>query len=302
MSAELVDINQEFELGNMFTLDAAKELASLLSDEYRIIVKYDLGQEMPYYNDEKFNIVFATSRETHNVPNEFYRKDVFAIFQHYFMLDRWGYPMYNPLAYPLPLGPFRDLEHLEIKPIPERKYDFSFIGQIPDTGTRDCFERNLNKLIEEKGDKYEFYVKYTDGFSQGLSPEEYLNILGETKISLCPAGAHSNETFRFFESIIMGSIPLVETLPRLWYYEEAPHFSAPWRSLDSTLSKLLNFLQTPSCRSMLYKIATYCTQTLSPQGLAQHLREKIEFRRQNFLQHEPMLDNFRKELNELDTF
>lgn len=302
MAAELIDLNKEFHLGNIFTLEMAEKLALLLSHEYRVIVKYDLGQELPEFNDEKLNIIISTSRETHDVPNEFFRKDVFAIFQHYFMLDRWGYPMYNPLVYPLPLGSFRDLPNLEIKPLPERKYDFSFVGQIPDTGTRDCFKRNLDRLIEEEGDKYKFYIKYTDGFSQGLPPEEYLKILGETKISLCPTGANSDETFRFFESIMMGAIPLVEKLPRLWHYEEAPHFSAPWRSLDNTLSKALNFLQTPKSRNILYRIAKYCTETLSPEGLAKHLKEKIDFRRDNFKSHENIIEKLRKELNELDTF
>ena len=301
MPAELVDLNQEFHLGNSFTLETAHELALLLSDKYRVIVKYDLGQEMPHYEDDKLNIIFSTSRETHDIPNEFFREDVLVIFQHYFMLDKWGYPMHNPLVYPLPLGPFRDLSNLLIKPLPERKYDFSFVGQIPDTGTRDCFKRNLDKLIEEKGDKYKFYVKYTDGFSQGLSPEEYLEILGETKISLCPPGANSNETFRFFESIMMGSIPLVEKLPRLWYYERAPHFAVPWRSLDSTLSKVLNFLQSPKSRSVLYTIAEYCTTVLSAKKLANDLKEKVEFRTNNKNIHAETLEKLRKELNDLDT-
>ena len=156
MSAELIDLNKEFHLGNRFTLDTAQHLAKMLDDRFRVVVKYDQPDDLPYYNDNKLNIVFATSRQTHDVPNEFFRDDVFAIFQHYFMLDKWGYPMHNPLVYPLPLGPFRDLSNLLIKPLPERKYDFSFVGQIPDTGTRDCFKRNLDKLIEEKGDKYKF--------------------------------------------------------------------------------------------------------------------------------------------------
>ena len=43
MPAEVVDLNKEFHLGNGFTLETVKRLAFLLSDEYRIIVKYDLG-------------------------------------------------------------------------------------------------------------------------------------------------------------------------------------------------------------------------------------------------------------------
>ena len=296
MPAELIDVNKEFHLGNSFTLEMANRLALLLNDEYRVVVKYDL-QDLPcFVDDKKLNIIISTSRETHDIPNEFFRSEVFAIFQHYFMLDKWGDPMHNPLAYPLPLGPFRELAGAIIKPLSERKYDFSFVGQIPDTGTRDGFKRNLDKLVEQTKDKYKFYIKYTNGFSKGLPPDEYLEILGETKVSLCPSGATSYETFRFFESIIMGAVPLVEQLPKLWYYENAPHFSAPWRDLDGCLSKILNFLQTPQSRNILYGIANYYTEVLSPQGLAEHLKDKIDIRKANINTHKEMLEEFKKQL------
>ena len=296
MPAEVIDLDQEFHLGNSFTLETAERLGILLSDEYRIIVKYDRPKQLPHYGDDKLNIVISTSRETHDVPNEFFRDDVFLIFQHYFMLDPWGYPIDNPLVYPMPHGPFRDLNLKSIKPIPERKYDFSFVGQIPDTGTRDSFKRNLDKVIETTGDKFNFFVKYTDGFSKGLSPEEYLDLLNDSKISLCPQGANSDETFRFFESIMMGSIPLVETLPRFWFYETAPHFKNKWRDLDRTLSLMLNFLQTPDCRPVLSGLADYCNLTLCPHNLANHLKEQVLFRRNTKAANHPTLDELRKNL------
>ena len=151
MPAELIDLNKEFHLGNKFTLDTAEHLAKILDDKFRVIVKYDQPKKLPYYNDDKLNVVFATSRETHDVPNEFFRDDVFAIFQHYFMLDKWGDPILNPLVYPLPLGTFKDFAVEDIKPLPERKYDFCFIGQIPHTGTRDYFKRNLDRKKKKTG-------------------------------------------------------------------------------------------------------------------------------------------------------
>ncbi len=301
MPAEVVDLNKEFHLGNGFTLETAKRLAFLLSDQYRIILKYDLGGDMPSYHDDKLNIVFSTSRETHDTPNEFFRNDVFLIFQHYFMLDEWGYPMSNPLVYPLPLGTFRDVNHNIIKPLCERKYDFSFVGQIPHTGTRDCFKRHLDAIVEKSEGKFKFFVKYTDGFSQGLPAEEYIEILSESRVSLCPQGAHSDETFRFFESILMGAVPLIESLPRLWYYESAPHFKTKWRDLDRTLSQVLNFLQTPKCRNFLYQIADYCNNVLTPQNLAEHLMSKVEVAKAKAEPNKKHLEKIRKKLNELDT-
>ena len=301
-TAELVDLNKEFHLGNGFTLETCERLAKLLTDEYRVIVKYDMAQDMPLYSDNKLNVVISTSRETHDAPNEFHREDVLIIFQHYFMLDSWGHPMHNPLVFPLPLGPFNDDKEQIIKPLSERKYDFSFVGQIPDTGTRDCFKRNLDKLIENTDDKFKFFVRYTDGFARGLDAKEYLSILGDSRISLCPQGANSLETFRFFESIMMGAIPLVEILPKLWYYESSPHFKGPWRDLDRTLSRSLNFLQSPNCRQLLYQVGDYCNKVLMPQNLAKYLQTKIEHRRKHVNTHRESLGQMRKNLNELDSY
>ena len=303
MPAEIIDLNKEFHLGNYFTLETAERLAFLLSDEYRVIVKYDLGTDLPEYNDDRLNIVFSTSRETHDTPNEFFRDDVFLIFQHYFMLDEWGYPIHSPLVYPLPLGTFIDIDPKIIKPHSERKYDFSFVGQIPDTGTRDCFKRHLDEMAKksESSGKFKFFIKYTDGFSQGLTAKEYTNILSESKVSLCPQGAHSDETFRFFESILMGSVPLVESLPRTWYYEAAPHFKTKWRDLDRTLCQILNFLQEPKCRKFLYGVADYCNNTLVPQNLAKHLKTKVDIAKTNLKQNKKHLEEIRKTLNELDS-
>jgi hypothetical protein len=297
MPAQLVDLDGEFDLGNYFTLEVAERLAHLLSDEYRVIVKYDRAQPLPEYSDNNRNVVISTSRETHDVPGEFFREDVFIIFQHYFMLDGWGDPLYNPLAYPMPLGPFKEAKGKIVKPLSERKYDFSFVGQMPDTGTRDCFKRHLDQLVDKSGDKFKYFIKYTDGFGQGLPTEEYTDVLSESRVSLCPKGAHSYETFRFFESIMMGAIPLVEQLPRLWYYESAPHFKTVWRDLDRTLSRILNFTKVPDCRDFLYQVANYCNDTLNPENLAKHLRDKVKIRKATLDMNKQNLDEFRKMLS-----
>ena len=301
MPAQLIDLDGEFDLGNHFTLEVAERLAHFLSDEYRVVVKYDRAQSLPVYSDDKLNVVISTSRETHDVPGEFFREDVLVIFQHYFMLDSWGDPMHNPLAYPMPLGPFKYSKDKIIKPLSERKYDFSFVGQMPDTGTRDCFKRHLDQLIDKSGDKFKYFIKYTDGFGGGLATEEYIDVLSESRVSLCPQGAHSYETFRFFESIMMGAMPLVEQLPRLWYYESCPHFKTVWRDLDRTLSRILNFTKVPDCRNFLYRVAGYCNDTLNPANLAKYLRDKIKIRKATLDMNKQPLEEFRKKLNEVDT-
>jgi hypothetical protein len=278
--AELLDLHKEFHLGNMFTYNVGKKLANLLCNKFRVILKYD-NAELPTFNDDLLNIEIATSRETHSIPNNFFRDDVYAIFQNYFMLDRWEYPIYNPLAYPMPIGTFVDFDQLksiEIKPIPERKYDFSFVGQIPHTGTRDSFKRNIEQLILKTGKKFKYVLEFTNGFNNGLSHTEYVELLNDSKIALCPPGAYSLETFRFFECIKMGAIPMVERLPKLWYYENAPFFKCRWHELDFYLSTSLNYLNSTISRNTFEKLAIYNMNILDEQQLALHLYKVLQNR------------------------
>jgi len=298
--AELIDINQEFDQGNQFTLDVCEALATLLDNSFRVIVKYQ-GQNLPEYGDDKKNVVICTSRECHSVPKEFFRDDVLIVFQHYFMLDKWGYPIHNPMVVPLPLGTFIDIDihKQEIIPTPERKYDFCFMGQIPHTGKRDSFHRNLKRLLEKHKDKYKFLTKITDGFSEGLSHDEYLKVLGNSKLCLCPQGAISDETFRFFESIVMGSIPLVEHLPKLWYYECAPHMKTrSWNELEKSIAESLNFMQTADFRYVLYNLADYVSNFLNSNRLAFYLKQTIDHRVSTRNQQQDNLVNLRKILKD----
>ena len=99
----------------------------------------------------------------------------------------------------------------------------------------------------------------------------------------------------------MGAIPLIESLPRLWYYEAAPHFKTKWTDLEKTLSQVLDFLQAPKCRKFLYEVADYCNNVLTPQNLAEHLKSKVEVAKAKLEPNKKHLEEIRKKLNELDT-
>ena len=277
--AELVDEHGDWEQGNKFSLNVAKHFASMLSDDYRVIIKYD-NKPTPYYFDKLKNIEFALSRETHAKPTSFSRDDIHAIFQNYFMLDKWGDGISNPLAFPLPIGTFVDFDDApEVKPLPERKYDFSFIGQLPHTGTRDCFKKNMDNMFKEiSSNKFNYFLEYTDGFNEGLSTKEYLELLNDSKIVLCPPGAYSLETFRFFEAVKMGAIPMVEGLPKFWYYLNAPFVYSKWQKLDKHLSMSLNFLNSSESRGVFMSVAQYNNTVLNEKALAKYLTKRLEDR------------------------
>ena len=276
--AQLIDIKQDFELGNKFLLDVAEKLSWLLSDDYRVIIKYD-GQTYDFPDDNKKNILMALSREVHDSPNYDNHKKVFMVLHNYSSLDHWGYPNHRPNVIPLPLGPFiNDLEKKveEVKPLHEREYDFCFVGQLPQTGTRDKFKRCLDEMLETTGDKFKYYVKYTKCFSGGLDHDEYIELLNNSKICLCPQGAFSSESFRFFEAIMLGSVPMVELLPKFWYYEKAPMSFTQWQQLDKNLSLSLNFLNSAESSLVFDQISLYNRTVLNPDWLAMFYKNEIE--------------------------
>lgn len=73
----------------------------------------------------------------------------------------------------------------------------------------------------------------TEGFSQGLPQNEYYNGMAGSKICLCPPGNHTPDTFRFFEALELGCIPIVDEQPGTyeiapgywtWFFEELTPF------------------------------------------------------------------------------
>jgi hypothetical protein len=291
--AELVNIHQEFHLGNLYTLEVAQELASNLPDRYRVIVKYD-QQDMPSFEDSKLNIEISTSREIHDLPKNFFLDSVHMIFQNYCCTDSFDrLKETGGIVHPMPIGTFVNFDNApEPKPIPERKYDFTFVGQIPNTGTRDCFKRNLDKLMIESDRKFKYKVIYTDGFSRGLASEDYINLLNDSKIVLCPSGASSPETFRFFEALKMGALPMVDRLPAFWYYLNAPFAKTSWWFIEHSLCEVLNSLNSKMCRNISYQIASYNMTILNPSWMGRHLSSVVLKRDENL----PDLKNIRQEM------
>lgn len=280
--AQLIDIKKDFDLGNKFLLDVAENLAHSLDDDFRVIIKYDL-QDYNIPNDNKKNIIFALSRETHDVPRYVEDERVFLVFQNYALLDQWDYPIDNAKIFPLPLGSFINgigSKIEEIKPFAEREYDFCFVGQLPHTGTRDMFKRCLDKMLEETKNKYKSYVTYTKNFGAGLNHDEYVELLNNSKICLCPSGAFSSETFRFFEAISLGAFPMVERLPRFWYYQDAPMFFCRWQFLDKYLAEALNFLNSSKDLAPFQALANYNEVILEPVSLSQILKRIIDEKQQ----------------------
>ncbi|MBB5751884.1 hypothetical protein [Prosthecomicrobium pneumaticum] len=100
--------------------------------------------------------------------------------------------------------------------------------------------RSIHPSLDYSGAFRNSYVKFTSGFRQGLSGEDYGAMLERSKIVICPPGFYSVETFRHFEAMRAGCVVVTAPLPPLYFYEGAPHMVLhSWKDLKSRINGLL---------------------------------------------------------------
>lgn len=231
-----------------------------LSDNYNVIVKTNdyyenltpppifknilihVGNEVPYDNKDydKFDLVF---RFYHS--NKCDNKKVFNI--------NIGY---NSSGY-------NQINFKSNKPLNDRKYNISFNGQI---GNRFDLKMATDKLTIRNTN-----INFTNGFRQGLGFNDYLDILGETKICLVPRGV-SNETFRFNEALASGCIVITTEMDHP-FYKDAPIVKIPnWYYLTDDLIK-----KTLSEDLIEYKNKNlkYYDEKLSPKATSDYILDVI---------------------------
>jgi len=104
------------------------------------------------------------------------------------------------------LGPPNRLKDYKINKDLEKKYLWSFVGQSQNPFRQQCVE-TLKKL--ENG-----FLQVAELFggngANGMEYQEYLDIMCQSKYVICPAGSMSADSFRLYEAIECGAIPITD--------------------------------------------------------------------------------------------
>lgn len=95
----------------------------------------------------------------------------------------------------------------------ERTVDVSFAGQV----THDR-RRQAVAAVEGLGGK----VWASEGFTQGLTPDVYAYTLASSRIVACPSGPCHPDTFRIYEALEAGCVPLVDGRAPGWDHDWWP--------------------------------------------------------------------------------
>jgi len=104
-----------------------------------------------------------------------------------------------------------------------RDLDWSFAGQVQTWNTRriECVEQ-LQKFKDADGNGLFFT---TPGFNQGLTHEEYYELMCSAKVIPCPSGNGTPDSFRLAEALEAGCVPIADG--RNW----RPHYpSGYWQN------------------------------------------------------------------------
>jgi hypothetical protein len=124
----------------------------------------------------------------------------------------------------------------------EKEYDVYFGGQI--THQRRVELSHVMPTLNNS------LYGPTEGFSQGDKPKDYYAKLASAKIAPCPSGAAVIDTFRFFESIELLTLPVADTINpkgiQTDFYKEMFGINVPfnyisnWNELNKLVPKLLD--------------------------------------------------------------
>jgi hypothetical protein len=168
----------------------------------------------------------------------------------------------RPPIVPIPLGYYNQLNR-PLVPFAERKWSVTFAGSVGGVdGTRSGWrarlatpkERARAEMLDALGRlgrkcPHEAIKIVTRPDFPPLSPGKdkharelagsYSDLLADTRVALVPRG-NSSETFRFFEALRAGCVPVCESLPDHWFYRAAPIVRVRrWDELGSILAPLL---------------------------------------------------------------
>lgn len=94
------------------------------------------------------------------------------------------------------------------KPWNERKYNFSFMGDFNSHKSRIFIKQVLKNLPNSMIIDTHRWHFYSDDKIQKINKLNYIELLGDTKFSLCPRGTGPS-TIRIWESMAMNSHPVI---------------------------------------------------------------------------------------------
>lgn len=94
----------------------------------------------------------------------------------------------------------------------DRPLDWFFSGQITTSRRREMV--SILKGMTNDADR--FVLNETDGFTKGMSHDEYYKNLASSKVAIAPTGAVTPDSFRLYEALEAGCIPIADDISSVY--------------------------------------------------------------------------------------
>ena len=228
--------------------------ASDKKNQFQHIRFYLVFENIPVVIDETEGIinVFIIADEHQRLnPSLYDGKNI--IFQAYYspLIFENAYP--KIYAFPLGYNGKLSLEN-EIL-FSERKVNVFFSGNLHKGRTKmfDFYsylrylpfflQHRLQGKIKSVYDKKypDSYIRFTNGFMQGLNFDDYTGYIKNCKIVLTPRGSVVEECFRHYEAMKCGCIIISERLPQNHFFSGSPIIQIDdWKDADLIIKSLLS--------------------------------------------------------------
>lgn len=126
------------------------------------------------------------------------------------------------------------------KPLP-----WTFMGQVTHARREQCVD-----MLHQRADRDQAWLTETPGFTQGQPQDDYWSVLAEAKVAPCPSGPCSPDSFRLFEALEAGCIPIADDVTpdgrvhgfwaRLFGALPFPVVEGDWDAHSATIDWLLD--------------------------------------------------------------
>lgn len=195
----------------------------------------DISMELKQY---KKVLVIITSDEENNFPVcDLYHKDMVILVNYPNKEKHWEVDGFLPIG-----TPPNTKKYIKENGV-NKEMDWFFSGQINHKSRGECF----NKLMELENGK----LIGTDGFAKGLEYSDYMQYMCKAKVVPCPAGNVSPDSFRLYESLEAGCIPIAEN-KQFWImlFGEVPFPTVD--NWDELLELINHFKDRPDVANRCY--------------------------------------------------
>ena len=125
--------------------------------------------------------------------------------QHTIITQYWNPELKGDIKERILLGAPARLKDYKINTHLPKKYLWSFIGQVQNEFRQKCVD-----VLKTLSDGFLHIVPQFGGGEGGIEYQDYLDICCQSRFVICPSGSMTAETFRAYEAMECGAIPICD--------------------------------------------------------------------------------------------